>query len=430
MTTVVVSPTGVLGFPEGGGHWWVYLQYALGLADLGCNVWWLERLGGQVTTPTTAAAVGRLQRFGLKGKILLYEADDAGTPQRWLTGDQETFDRLVTHADLLLNFDYRSSEQVVGRFARSALVDLDPGLLQQWIAWGQLAPAPHDHWFTIGETVGTERARFPDAGIEWHRIRPVVRLPSWPVYPSVPGAPYTTVTSWWGDEWISDGEGLLYENNKRVTFLEYAELPQCSGQSLELAAYFGNSRAAPTAPGAEVEPEEAAGDADDVRQMGRGGWRLRRSADVASDPWAYRRYIRASRGEFSCAKPSCLRLDNAWVSDRTLCYLATGRPAVVQHTGPSDFLPDSEGLFRFSSVDEAVEALQKVERDYQRQRTAARELAESLFDSGPILSRLLEIALSRAGRDRARAGSAASAPTSHGNRPAGRLADPSIGSNC
>ncbi|MDP9022040.1 MAG: hypothetical protein M3N57_04920, partial [Actinomycetota bacterium] len=338
--------------------------------------------------------------------VLAYEADGAGTPVRWLGGGEKTFARLTARADLLINFDYRSSSHVVGHFARSALVDLDPGLLQQWISFGQLAPAPHDHWFTIGETVGTARAGFPDAGIDWHRIGRVVHLPSWPVCPPVPDATYTTVTSWWGDEWITDGAGLLYENNKRVTFLEYADLPLRSGAKLELAAYFGDSRTGSPRRDVEVKPEEAAGDAEDVRRMRRGGWRLRRSAEVAADPWAYRRYIQASRGEFSCAKPSCLVLQNAWVSDRTLCYLASGRPAVVQHTGPSDFLPDAEGLFRFSCRDEAVEALRTVERDYRRQRTAARELAESLFDSGPILSRLLDNALSNpaGGRGRGRSG--------------------------
>lgn len=409
MTTVVVSPTGVLGFPDGGGHWWAYLQYVLGLSELGCDVWWLERLDGHGSRTTAEAALRRLERFGLTGKVLAYEADGAGTPIRWLSPGEETFASLTARAELLINFDYRSSSQVVGRFARSALVDLDPGLLQQWIAFGQLAPVPHDQWFTIGETVGTARAGFPDAGIHWHRIRPVVHLRSWPVCPPLAEAPYTTVTSWWGDEWVSDGAGLLYENNKRVTFLQYADLPLRSGVRLELAAYFGDSRAGPPVPGGDVKPEEAAGDSDDVARMRRGGWGLRRSAEVAADPWAYRRYIQGSRGEVSCAKPSCVVLQNAWVSDRTLCYLASGRPAVVQHTGPSEFLPDTEGLFRFSCRDEAVEALRTVERNYRRQRTAARELAESLFDSGPILSRLLDTALSKPASERGRGPSGAPA---------------------
>src|SRR5207247_4166830 len=95
------------------------------------------------------------------------------------------------------------------------------------------------------------------------------------------------------------------------------------------------------------------------------GWRLRKAHVVASTPWAYQRYIQDSRGEFSCAKPSCLNLQNAWISDRTLCYLASGKPAVVQHTGPSRFLPDADGLFRFRSIEEAAHALSAAESDYE-----------------------------------------------------------------
>ncbi len=45
------------------------------------------------------------------------------------------------------------------------------------------------------------------------------------------------------------------------------------------------------------------------------------------------------------------------LSDRSLCYLASGKPVVVQHTGQSKILPDMEGLFRFHTVKEAAQAL-------------------------------------------------------------------------
>ena len=91
-----------------------------------------------------------------------------------------------------------------------------------------------------------------------------------------------------------------------------------------------------------------------------------------SPPWDYQRYVQASQGEFSCAKPSCVRLQNAWVSDRTLCYLASGKPAVVQHTGASRFLPDAEGLFRFRTLEEAAHALSAAQSDYERHGRLAR----------------------------------------------------------
>lgn len=123
------------------------------------------------------------------------------------------------------------------------------------------------------------------------------------------------------------------------------------------------------------------------------GWNVRHAADVAGTPELYRSYIQQSRGEFSCAKPSCMKFQNAWVSDRTVCYLASGKPAVVQNTGPSAFLPNGEGLFRFSTLDEAADAFAVVNASYERHCRAAREIAESYFDARKILPTILDAAL-------------------------------------
>jgi hypothetical protein len=123
------------------------------------------------------------------------------------------------------------------------------------------------------------------------------------------------------------------------------------------------------------------------------GWRVRHSYDVASTPWDYQHYVQESSGEFSCVKPSCVRLQNAWVSDRTLCYLASGKPAVIEHTGPSRFLPDAEGLFRFRTIDEAARALEKLADDYDHQCQLARELAEEHFEARTVVGHVLEQAL-------------------------------------
>jgi len=123
------------------------------------------------------------------------------------------------------------------------------------------------------------------------------------------------------------------------------------------------------------------------------GWRLREAWDVTATPDAYRTYVQRSRGEFSCAKPAYVSLDTAWVSDRTLCYLASGKPAVVQHTGASRILPDAEGLLRFRSIDEAAKALAAAEADYERHGRAARALVEEHFDARQVVASVLERAL-------------------------------------
>jgi len=186
-------------------------------------------------------------------------------------------------------------------------------------------------------------------------------------------APYTTVTHWWGSRFEFGGQVINEE--KHVSFLEYKELPSRICASLELAICLGEHY-------------------DDWRaRLEPLGWQVRQAWDVSATPDQYRAYIQQSRGEFSCAKPACMTLANAWVSDRTLCYLASGKPAVVQHTGDSRVLPDAGGLFRFRNMDEAVQAFSAVESDYERHARLARQLTEEHFNGCDVVARVLEQAL-------------------------------------
>src|SRR5947208_2402600 len=247
MPTVVLAAYNTAGFAEGGGHFWVYLQYVLGLRQLGCDVYWLEGF----------RATGRADR----------EA--------------------------------------------AALA-------------------------TIGENVGRPGGKIPDCGLNWIPIRPPVCLDYWPYRYDPRCDAFTTVSIWDSSDWIVDGSEQ-YENTKRVAFLEYADLPRLTSQPLELALFLKGKR-----------------DMAERKEMERLGWRIRRSREVAATPEMYQRYIQRSRGEFSCVKRSCVEFQNAWVSDRTACYLASGKPVVVQNTGPSEFLPNGEGMFRFATPEEAA----------------------------------------------------------------------------
>ena len=135
----------------------------------------------------------------------------------------------------------------------------------------------------------------------------------------------------------------------------------------------------------------------DRRDMERRGWRIRPSPEVAGTPGAYQAYLQGSRGEFSCAKRSCMKFQNAWVSDRTVCYLATGKPVVVQDTGPSSFLPNGEGIFRFSTLEQAADAFGAINADYERHCRAARKLAETYFDARSVAATILDHALNGTG---------------------------------
>jgi hypothetical protein len=400
---VCLSTNQTLNYPQGGGHLWVFLNWALGLRALGCEVIWLEtvsdkesvaalksrrkyrRLGlerdGLVERPTelvrevhanVAALKRHLERYGLAERLALCSWDGETLSDEVTNGCLDL--EAAAEADLLLNLRYNLPGEVVERFRRSALLDIDPGLLQVWMSQGLVSVPQHDLYFTIGETVGQPGARFPDMGLKWHYTPPPVFLPEWPPVQADAMAPYTTVSHWWANEWVKI-QGELRDNNKRPAFMAYSDLPSRTSTQLELALAL------------------APGDEEEARLLEQKGWKIRHAWTVSAGPEQYRAYIQQSRGEFSVVKPSCVWLSNAWISDRTLCYLASGKPAVVQHTGLSRFLPDSEGLFRFRDMEDAGRVLSAVESDYERHCRLARELAEEHFDAQKVVGRLLEQAL-------------------------------------
>lgn len=363
---VVVSPHNVVNYPEGGGHFWVYMQYVAGLRDIGCDVWWMEEFRTTGDAGGDAARIGRLRAslepYGMGERFILY----AG-PGEFVNVTQTRAREIFRDTDLLLNFHQKIEAWLLEEFRRTALVDIDPGLLQYWITSGLLTVQPHDLYFTTGETVGKPGAKFPDCGLPWITIRPPVSLELWPYLADGNRHAYTTVSTWWGHEWVQEN-GKVYDNNKRRAFLRFRRLPQLTGVPLELALLLDRTNAS---------------DQKDRQLLLDNGWRVAHAHDVAATPSDYQRYIQSSRGEFSCAKLSCMKFQNAWISDRTLCYLATGRPAVVENTGPSRLLPNGMGLFRFSSVEEAAAALAAVDAEYDRHSRAAREIAE-LFDARDV----------------------------------------------
>ncbi len=373
--TVCIAPAKTLDYPKGGGHLWAYLNWALGLRALGCQVIWLEA----ITRPTSADAVREnvaalkfcLERYGLVNCLALYSSTDETLPLDVSSIGCLDLDA-ATGADLLLELRYDTPLHIVKRFRRSALVDLDPGLLQSWISKGQIRLAPHDTYFTIGETAGQPGARVPGMGLSWIYTPPCVAIDWWPPRAATANAAFTTVAHWYAGGWLQDE---AYLDDKRSGFLPFLDMPLFTGHALELAL--------------DLQP----GDEQRFMLEGR-GWSVVDAHTVAATPWDYQRYIQNSFGEFSCTKPAYVSLETAWVSDRTLCYLASGKPAVVQHTGASRFLPDSDGLFRFRDMQEAAQSIEKVMMDYERQCKLARTLAEEYFDTRKVVATVLERALS------------------------------------
>ena len=381
MPTVVICPCNVAAFPQGGGHFWVYLQYVLGLRQLGCEVYWLEgfRTKGRVEQEQAALAVfqQRMRQHRIKPIIYRFSGEQPGpdAPREYVGMSRDQAETIFEQADLLLNFHYAISPELLARFRRTALVDIDPGLLQFWMSREQLFVPPHDCYFTISENVAEGRGKIADTGRQWTAIRPAISLEHWPAVFSPNSEIFSTISIWDSSDWVVDAEET-FENTKRVAYLEFADLPKLTSQKLELALFLRTER-----------------DFSEQRDLELRGWRVRHSHEVAASPEAYQRYIQCSRGEFSCAKPSYIRFQTGWISDRTVCYLASGKPAVVQDTGPISFLPDGEGLFRFKTAAQAVRAFETINADYENHCRAARRMAEAFFDSKQTVSRILDHAL-------------------------------------
>ena len=363
-----------IGYPEGGGHFWVYLNWALGFRAAGAEVIWMEPIHLRKTQEQIDQQAAILRGASQSSGWIKRRFCVASTERMKNRSQGHPSLEAAADADLLFNLEYGLNPIALKRFRRSALLDIDPGMTQIWISRGEVKVSPHDHYFTIGETVGQPGTRIPATEMKWHYTPPAIALAEWPVIASAPDAPFTAISQWRAGEWMADEKGEWYQNDKRSAYEPYFDLPRHTSQPIELAICIDDK-----------EP-------DHPDLLGR-GWRIRRSEEVSSSPEAYRQYIQQSRGEFGCAKRAYVKLQTAWISDRTLCYLASGKPAVVQNTGPSRFLPDREGILRFNNPTEAAACLEDAAANYDRHSRAARALAEEHFDAAKVAKKVLETCL-------------------------------------
>ena len=311
----------------------------------------LERLGG----PSTVAVLGPggTSHYGLDRDALLAAASDA---------------------ELLLNvMGYLDDAEVLAGPRRRAFLDIDPGFGQMWRALG-LADvfAGHDAFVTVGTTLPDSLV--PDCGLDWIVTVPPVFLPDWPVAPAQPDAPITSVASWRGPFGPIDYEGTTY--GLRVhEFRRFVDLPARSGATFELA----------------LDIDDA--DGADRQSLVSRGWRLVDPVARAGTPDRYRDYISSSKAELMIAKHLYVATRAGWFSDRSSCYLATGRPVLAQDTGFGAVLPVGDGLVTFSSPDEAVGAVADLDARYDEHRHAARAVAEDHLGTDRVIPRLLDAVL-------------------------------------
>ena len=363
-----------------GGMAWHYLQYAMGLKKLGHDVLVIEDSEGYPccydpsrhvtdTDPTYGLAFADkvLERVGLGGQWAYHNAHAS----KWhgaCAGDAVEF---CESADLLINISGANPIRPwLKPIPHRVLIDTDPvfeQVRQLTVPDRRERAEMHNAYFSFGENVGTPDWAVPDDGWPWRRTRQPIVLDAWPVTPLPKAAALTTVMQW--DSYPAREYDGKYYGLKAQSFEPYFDLPgRCPDVGIELAL------GSPDAPRDKLEAH---------------GWRLSDPLEATSDPWTYQSFIQRSLGEFSVAKHGYVAANTGWFSERSACYLASGRPVIVQDTGFSNHLPTGRGLLSFTTPDEAADCIHRVLSDPAGHAKAAREVAETHFDSDVVLTQLL-----------------------------------------
>jgi len=370
--------SGSIGRLPVGGHAWIDMQYLAGLRSLGHDVYYLEECGEEswvynweterLTTDLDYPAgyvADCLDLLGL-GANWIYRAGE-----EWRGMPLEEFMEICSAADLMVvravplpmwrpEYDFPR---------RRAFIDSDPGFTQISLIHGHADLTATvercDTLFTIGQRIGEAGCIVPTVGREWFKTVAPVALDYWPVARTAPATHFTCVMQWRGFREV-EFDGVLY-GQKDKEFPRFIDLPRRTSQPLRLAL---------------------TGAPSDLFSMH--GWEVVEGWVASRTPHVYQEFIESSRGEFGVAKQGYVQMQSGWFSDRSVCYLASGRPVLLEDTGLSDWLPTDEGILSFSNVGEAVSGIEVINADYEQHRRAARKIVEERFDAAKVLSSLLE----------------------------------------
>jgi hypothetical protein len=353
-----------------GGHAWALLQYVLGFKELGFEVTVLDRLEpGMVADGDEQDALAYLHAL-LEPEGVAYCVLGAGG--RAVAGLEraEALAR-VGNARLLLNvMGFVRDPELLAGARRRVFLDIDPGFGQVWKELGLTDVFDgHDAFVTVGRNVGQDGCGVPTCGLRWVTIPHPVVLDRCPVVDG--GADFTSVGSWRGpyDRIEYEGRSLGLRAHE---FRKFAGLPRRVDTPFRVAL--------------EIDPA----DEEDMTLLRGEGWQLVDPKEVAPDPGSYLRFVQGSHAELTVAKGIYVELQSGWLGDRTVAYLASGKPALVQDTGLARHYSLGEGLLAFSTLDEAVDGVRDIEADYARHARAARRLAEAELDACQVLARLVE----------------------------------------
>jgi hypothetical protein len=375
--TIVLSGMIAADLHQGGATWAV-LQYWLGFRRLGHEVLFVEPIPELALRPTGTSLATSNNTSYFRQVLADFELEDTGA--LLLTGTHQTVGlpyeqlrRVANRADVLFNISGMLTDQVLTESVPVRVyLDLDPAFNQFWhVAQGiDMRFAGHSHFVTVGQAIGRPECIVPTCGFHWiPTLQPVV-LAHWPKADPIAHDALTTIGNWRGYGSI-EYEGVFY-GQKAHALRQFITLPTLTKEKFLLALAIHS------------------GETKDLAALASNGWQLLDPAQVAHTPAHYRQFIQGSKAEFGIAKSGYVASRCGWFSDRSICYLASGRPVIAQETGFSQFLPTGEGLFAFTTTEEVLSSIDALNHDYPAHARAARALAEEYFDSDRVLCRLLQ----------------------------------------
>jgi len=374
----VIIGVGIASYPlHAAGNTWAFLQWVLGFRQAGWDVWMVEDVplskcidvNGQKCEPALSANLahwnGIINEFGLKDRAtLLFDGRSPEMPDLL---------RFARDAEFFFNISGHFKQcDVMGAVGEKIYVDLDPAFTQIWaeIYKSDMNLDLHDTFVSIGRHLGKKDCRSPLAGRNWLPVGVPVVLDYF-TNPNLdqPGDIWTTFTHWYGYPQV-EYDGMWY-GNKSEEFAKLVDLPRKTEEKLEIATNLHS-------------------DDETTAKFLASGWRLVDALPL-NNPWQrYRDYMAQSRGEFCVAKQGYVLSRCGWFSDRSVAYLALGRPVILQETGWTDFYPQGEGLLAFHDEETARAALETVAKDPVKHARAARQIAEKYCSAPIVVNQFLE----------------------------------------
>jgi len=363
---------------------WQTLHYLVGFERLGYETYYVE---AHARTPSMLMERPEDDSSARAAAFISRVLDPFGFGKRWAYHALHADGRCYGLSDAELSALYRSASLIINLHGgteprsehtatdRLVYLETDPVEVEVQLATGRRETIdylrPHCAYFTFGENYGRPGCLLPvNDQFSFQPTRQPVVLDFWRRAQQASRNRFTTIGNWKQLRREVRLAGETYGWSKHLEFFKFVDLPARTGAQFELAL-------------AGCEGAER-------KQLEENGWAVCEALPLSTDTDVYRDYIRESRAEFTVAKDQNVRLHTGWFSDRSATYLAAGRPVITQDTGFGDVLPAGEGLFAFSTLDDAVAAVEAIAADYPRQSRAAAEIAREYFDAERVLGSLLE----------------------------------------